>query len=163
AGARHSQTSARASGPAHAFALEIRCVSPNALHPMATFDNVRGGRPGAAGNTTPEATKAAHDSPTPSALLDFMVQGWRPRSGERPPPVENHAAFRTRRRALSKAFPGEVLIVPTGHEKVRANDTYYRFRPSSDFYYLTGNVEPDCVLVLDPNDGGHEDVLFVEP
>src|SRR6185295_587501 len=37
-------------------------------------------------------------------------------------------------------------------------------RPGSDFYYLTGNVEPDCVLVMEPQEGGgHKDVLFVEP
>src|SRR5262249_37501319 len=60
--------------------------------------------------------------------------------------------------------PGETLIVPTGHQKVRANDTHYRFRPGSDFYYLTGNLEPDCVLVLQPREGGgHSEVLFVEP
>src|SRR5690606_11962402 len=65
---------------------------------------------------------------------------------------------------LSALFPGELLVIPTGHEKVRANDTFYRFRPGSDFYYLTGNVEPDCVLVLEPTGPtGHRDVLFVEP
>jgi Xaa-Pro aminopeptidase len=65
---------------------------------------------------------------------------------------------------LSAAFPHDVLVVPTGHEKVRANDTFFRFRPGSDFYYLTGNLEPDCVLVLLPKSGGgHEDLMFVEP
>ena len=55
-------------------------------------------------------------------------------------------------------------MVPTGHEKVRANDTTYRFRPGSDFYYLTGNQEPDCVLVMLPSGkAGHRDLLFVEP
>ena len=55
-------------------------------------------------------------------------------------------------------------MIPTGHAKVRSNDTHYRFRPGSDFYYLTGNLEPDCVLILEPVEGGgHRDVLFVEP
>src|SRR5262249_60684043 len=71
-----------------------------------------------------------------------------------------HAA---RRRALAALFPGEVLIIPTGHEKPRSNDTIYRFRPSSDFFYLTGNLEPDCVLVMEPRRGGHRAVLYVEP
>ncbi len=75
-----------------------------------------------------------------------------------------HEVFAARRRALSKLFPAETLIIPTGHEKVRANDTHYRFRPGSDFFYLTGNLEPDCVLVLQPQEGGgHRDILFVEP
>jgi Xaa-Pro aminopeptidase len=80
------------------------------------------------------------------------------------PKLRGVEAFRARRRALSKLFPSETLIIPTGQEKVRANDTYYRFRPGSDFYYLTGNLEPDCVLVMQPQEGGsHRDILFVEP
>lgn len=107
---------------------------------------------------------ASHDSQTPPELLDFMLRDWKPQSTKAPKPIPHHAAFRARRRALSKLFPGETLIIPTGHEKVRANDTHFRFRPSSDFYYLTGNLEPDCVLVLVPEaGGGHRELLFVEP
>jgi Xaa-Pro aminopeptidase len=111
-----------------------------------------------------EPKPAPHDTQTPPALVDFMLKDWRPASGKPPKPLANAKAFLARRRALSAQFPGEVLVIPTGHEKVRANDTYYRFRPGSDFYYLTGNQEPDCVLVLAPREGGgHEDILFVEP
>ena len=53
--------------------------------------------------------------------------------------------------------------MPTGREKVRANDTNHRFRPGTDFYYLTGNLEPDNVLVLAPRDGGHVATLYCEP
>jgi len=78
--------------------------------------------------------------------------------------VQNVANFERRRNALSKLFPGEFLLIPTGHLKVRANDTHYSFRASSDFYYLTGNTEPDCVLALVPEASGkHRAVLFVEP
>jgi Xaa-Pro aminopeptidase len=112
----------------------------------------------------PQAKPAGHDTVPPPALLDFMMQGWKPQSGKLPPKLKNAEAFHARRRALSQLFPGETLVIPTGHEKVRANDTYYRFRPGTDFYYLTGNLEPDCVLVLQPQQGGgHKDVLFVEP
>jgi Xaa-Pro aminopeptidase len=117
---------------------------------------------------TPESeakTKpAGHDTVPPPALLDFMMKGWKPQSGKPPPKLKGAEVFEARRRALSKLFPGETLVIPTGHEKVRANDTYYRFRPGTDFYYLTGNLEPDCVLVLQPKeDGSHTDILFVEP
>ena len=103
-----------------------------------------------------------HDTATPPALLEFMVTQWAPLAA----PLEivpNAGGFLSRRRRLSQRFPGEVLVVPTGHEKVRANDTMYRFRPGTDFYYLTGNTEPDCVLMMVPQDGGHRDMLFVEP
>ncbi len=110
------------------------------------------------------AVAASHDTTPPAALLEFMLKDWKPTSGKPPPVIKHAAAFEARRRALSKLFPGETLVIPTGHEKVRANDTYYRFRPGTDFYYLTGCTEPDCVLVLQPKaGGGHKDLLFVEP
>jgi Xaa-Pro aminopeptidase len=106
---------------------------------------------------------AAAEAP-PQALVEFMLQGWARPAAALPAPIAHAACFRGRRRALSARCPGETVVVPAGHLKVRSNDTHYRFRPSSDFYYLTGNVEPDCVLVLEPKDGGgHADVLFVEP
>lgn len=80
-----------------------------------------------------------------------------------PKPVVNAKNHRRRRAALSKLFPGELLIVPTGHLKVRANDQFYRFRPGTDFFYLTGNFEPDCVLVLVPDGDSHAEIIFVEP
>lgn len=111
----------------------------------------------------PAAKPASHDTAPPPALLDFMMRDWKKPSGKLPKPIPYAKAFAKRRRALSKQFPGDALVVPTGHEKVRANDTHYRFRPGTDFYYLTGNHEPDCVLVLVPEGDGHRDVLFVEP
>ncbi|MEJ7735049.1 MAG: aminopeptidase P N-terminal domain-containing protein, partial [Polyangiaceae bacterium] len=107
---------------------------------------------------------ATHDSALPDALLAFMLEDWKPASGKPTPRLRNAEAFHARRRVLSRQFPAETLVIPTGHEKVRANDTHYRFRPGTDFYYLTGNLEPDCVLVMVPQaGGGHRDVLFVEP
>lgn len=105
-----------------------------------------------------------HDSVNPPNLVSFMLKNWKPASGKLPAPIRNTTNFKRRREVLSKMFPGELLLIPTGHMKVRANDTYYSFRPSTDFYYLTGNMEPDCVLALVPEAGGkHRDVLFVEP
>jgi Xaa-Pro aminopeptidase len=106
---------------------------------------------------------AAHDPLTPPALLEFMTTRWQARGNKKPPRVEGLARFVARRKALSKRFPGELVVVPTGHEKVRANDTHYPFRPGTEFYYLTGNVEADGVLVLEPHAKGHHAVLYVEP
>jgi Xaa-Pro aminopeptidase len=110
---------------------------------------------------------ASHDPLTPPALLEFMVQRWKAPSGKMPPRVEGAKNFKARRDALSRRFPGELLVIPTGHEKVRSNDTNYPFRAGTDFYYLTGNLEPDCVLVLEPHGHGehatHKHVLYVEP
>ncbi|TDC70469.1 aminopeptidase P family protein [Micromonospora sp. KC606] len=104
----------------------------------------------------------SHDPDFPEAFLAFMRQGWQDTTlpvGPRPE-VPNHAK---RRAALSAAFPGETLVIPTGNEKVRANDTEHRFRPGSDFAYLTGDLDPDGVLVLRPNGSGHDATLYMRP
>jgi Xaa-Pro aminopeptidase len=106
-----------------------------------------------------ESARASHDTINPENLLKFMVTGWASPPATPASPIEGLANFARRRAALTAAFPGEVLIVPTGHEKTRANDTAYRFRPGTDFYYLTGNLEADNVLVIDA--GGA--TLFCEP
>jgi len=106
---------------------------------------------------------ASHDTGTPEKLLAFMVTGWATPPGTPAVPVEGIERFAARRATLAQRFPGETLIVPTGHEKVRANDTNYRFRPGTDFAYLTGNTEPDNVLVFAPRAGGHDVTLYCEP
>ena len=105
---------------------------------------------------------AAHDESQPEALLAFMITGWEARKPHVEPLAEA-ARFRGRRERLSAEFAGALLVVPSGHEKTRSNDTTYRFRPGTDFYYLTGNLEADCVLVMRPTAAGHDATLYVEP
>ncbi|MFC4529687.1 aminopeptidase P family protein [Sphaerisporangium dianthi] len=105
------------------------------------------------------ARTASHDQDFPQKLLEFMRAGWLDHPIEvRPQPAVTHHA--RRRAALSDAFPGETLIIPTGSTKVRANDTLYRFRPGSDFAYLTGDHDPDGVLILRPSGDGHDALLY---
>jgi Xaa-Pro aminopeptidase len=88
-----------------------------------------------------------------------MEQGWAD-PGEPSIGRLERATFSARRRAaLAERFAGETLVIPTGAPKVRANDTDYRFRPDSNYFWLTGDVEPDDVLVL--RDGTA--TLFVPP
>ena len=109
---------------------------------MGTFDAGKGAAP-----------RNSYDSEVPPNLLEFMLRSWRPRNARPPKALRDAAAFRSRRERLSRRFPGELLVIPTGHRKVRSNDTYYSFRPGTDFYYLTGALEPDCVLLLAPKGG----------
>jgi Xaa-Pro aminopeptidase len=104
-----------------------------------------------------------YDADVPPNLLNFMLRSWKPGARRLPKVIPNAAGFLGRRQRLSQRFPGEVLVVPSGHRKVRANDTYYAYRPGTDFYYLSGVFEPDCVLLLLPRGKTHEHVLFVEP
>jgi Xaa-Pro aminopeptidase len=107
----------------------------------------------------PPPRTESHDPDFPEAFLQFMRSGWRddPLAVTPAPEVPNYAK---RRAALSEAFPGETLIIPTGGEKVRANDTDYPFRPGSDFVYLTGDRDPDSVLLMRPSGSGHDAVLY---
>ncbi|MGW2250998.1 aminopeptidase P family protein [Kitasatospora sp. NPDC001660] len=84
-------------------------------------------------------------------LAENMRRGWADteRGGLAPIPQAAHTA--RRRAVLAAAFPGETLVVPAGNPKVRANDTDYPFRPSSDYVYLTGDRSQDGVLVLSPS------------
>lgn len=120
---------------------------------MNTFENP---------DQKPKSTQT-HDTQAPPNLLAFMLKSWKPASGKLPKPLKHSKNFELRRQRLGERFPGELLIVPTGHLKVRANDTHFRFRPSTDFFYLTGGHEPDCVLVLVPEGKRHRHILFVEP
>jgi len=58
--------------------------------------------------------------------------------------------------------PNSVAIIPAAREATRSNDTHYRFRQDSDFFYLTGFEEPEAIAVIKP-DETHEYVLFVRP
>ncbi|GAA4895112.1 Xaa-Pro aminopeptidase [Ferrimonas pelagia] len=71
--------------------------------------------------------------------------------------------FALHRRTLMAQLPeGAVAVITAAAECTRSNDTEYRFRQDSDFFYLTGFNEPDAVLVLRPGQQP-ESVLFVRP
>jgi Xaa-Pro aminopeptidase len=55
-----------------------------------------------------------------------------------------------------------VAIIPSAREATRSNDTQYRFRQDSDFYYLTGFEEPEAIAVIAPANE-HKYTLFVRP
>ncbi len=54
-------------------------------------------------------------------------------------------------------------VIFTNTPKTRNHDCEYRFRPHSDFWYLTGFREPGSVLVLCPGRKDGEAVLYLRP
>ena len=57
--------------------------------------------------------------------------------------------FESRRARVKASLPeGTVAIVAAHAEVTRSRDSDYPFRQSSDFWYLTGFLEPDAVLIL---------------
>lgn len=107
-----------------------------------------------------EPRTASHDFEPPAALVEFMTGNWIDRPVEHAVHPES-TRFAERREALSKAYAGTYLIIPAGRERVRSNDTSFRFRPSSDFAYLMGVGEPGALLVLEPEGAEHRSLLFV--
>lgn len=106
----------------------------------------------------PEAS-TGYDPETPPALIDFMARDW----VDAPVRIGSHpqlTRLQFRRDALSRAFAGQYIVVAAGHEAVRANDTFFRFRPSSDFAYLMGDGEPGAMLVMEPDGASHRTLLF---
>lgn len=55
-----------------------------------------------------------------------------------------------------------VAIISSAPEATRSNDTNYRYRQNSDFYYLTGFDEPESIAVIAPNKD-QKFTLFVRP
>lgn len=58
--------------------------------------------------------------------------------------------------------PGSIAVIQGAGLATRSNDTEFRFRQDSDFWYLTGFDHPDAVALL-RTDGGPGYTLFVQP
>lgn len=67
---------------------------------------------------------------------------------------------RRRKNLMGLMDANSIAIIPSAREQVRSRDTHFPFRQDSDFYYLTGFVEPDSVLVLIPGRRHGQYVLF---
>jgi len=67
---------------------------------------------------------------------------------------------RRRKQLMAQMEPNSIAIVPAAPERVRSRDTEYLYRQDSDFYYLSGFVEPEAVLVLIPGREHGEYVMF---
>jgi Xaa-Pro aminopeptidase len=61
---------------------------------------------------------------------------------------------------MEQVGTGGIAVLPAATEKTRSRDTLFDYRPDSDFYYLTGFVEPESVAVLVPGGVGGEFLMF---
>ena len=113
-------------------------------------------------------TKRVHDQAPSEMFGNFMRSGWIASDLPALEPLEVVTYAYARRQALSAAFTGIRLVLPSGNSKVRANDTDYIYRPDSAFVYYSGvqgsDATEDAVLVMEPlADGGHETFLYIHP
>lgn len=65
-----------------------------------------------------------------------------------------------RKRLMQMMGKDSIAILPTAPSLIRNRDVEFRYRPDSDFYYLTGFEEPDAVIVLIPKRKHGEFVMF---
>lgn len=71
------------------------------------------------------------------------------------------AELKRRRRALMRTMgENSIALIPAAHEAVRSRDTEYKYRPDSNFTYLSGFREPDALLVLVPNRKAGQYLMF---
>ncbi|WP_084124282.1 aminopeptidase P family protein [Demequina sp. NBRC 110054] len=113
-----------------------------------------------------DLNKARTGRPNSAAFKEFLAGGWAEPETDATTLIAAAPYAAERRARLSEMFPGKRMVVPAGDLKVRSNDTDYRFRPTSDFAYLTGlgaDHEPGAVLVMEPTDAGHDATLYLIP
>ena len=119
---------------------------------MGTFDAGKG------------ATRNSYDSEVPPNLLEFMLRSWRPKSARAPKALRDAASFRARRERLSRRFPGELLVIPTGHRKVRVERHVLQL---SSWHRLLlphrARSSPTACCCWCRRATGHEPLLYVEP
>src|SRR5438132_352185 len=63
---------------------------------------------------------------------------------------------------IKRMNPDSVAILASAREATRSNDTNYRYRQDSDFFYLTGFDEPEAIAVVAPSKE-QKYTLFVRP
>ncbi len=68
-----------------------------------------------------------------------------------------------RARFIKLMRPNSVAIIPTAPSAIYSLDTEYRYRPDSDFYFLTGFREPEAVAVISTRPADKPFTLFVRP
>jgi len=74
--------------------------------------------------------------------------------------MEKSIYQRRRAELVNQIGENDIVIVTTSMVKSRNGDVDYQFRPDSDFYYLSGFVEPEAVAVISPGRAQGDYVIF---
>src|SRR5690606_25558242 len=77
-------------------------------------------------------------------------------------PISLQDIQQRRRDLMNHMEPASIAIVPAANPVLRNGDSDYRYRQSSDLYYLTGFTEAHSVLVLVPGRARGECLLFCQ-
>jgi len=75
----------------------------------------------------------------------------------------SEAEYKQRRERIVKYLkPNSIAILTSAKHQIRSNDTEYRFRQNSNFYYLCGFKEDNSALVFVKGKKKTKTYLFVE-
>lgn len=73
----------------------------------------------------------------------------------------NTKVYAQRRKQLMRMMGEDAIaILPAAPSLIRNRDVEHKFRQDSDFYYLSGFVEPEAVIVLIPGRKNGSFILF---
>lgn len=72
-----------------------------------------------------------------------------------------NSPFKNRRKKILDEMRNGVALIPSASTQMRSNDTEFPFRQESNFYYLSGFDEPDCLLLLCKTEKQSKTVLFL--
>jgi Xaa-Pro aminopeptidase len=109
-----------------------------------------------------QAPRVSHDIAMSAELRAAIAADWDPAPPMPHPAHPDGAPYTARRRAaVSAKFAGQLIVVPAGPLKTRANDTEYAFRAASSFTWLSGETVEDAALVMTPTSTGHQATLYV--
>ncbi len=106
-----------------------------------------------------KAIHAARSQPAEGAASSAEVQAAAATAAQALGPED----FRRRRARLLDQVGDGVVVLAAAPELVKSRDTEIPYRQNSDFFYLTGFLEPGAVAVLTPHDYEHRFTLFVRP
>lgn len=77
------------------------------------------------------------------------------------PPLPQ-SAFANRRAKLAEQMPSNsIAILGTAPTHIRNNDAEYKYRADSSFFYMTGFIEPEAVMVLEKAETEVKYTLFL--
>lgn len=74
----------------------------------------------------------------------------------------NDTIYYNRRQQLFNLLDDGVAVLSAAEYMTRSNDTEYPFRQESNFYYLSGITEDQCIMVFEKRDGVTKSYLFVK-
>ena len=62
--------------------------------------------------------------------------------------IENIMYKKRRKKLFGLMKDNSIVLIESAPEKIRNNDSTYRYRQCSNFYYLTGYDKPSALLIV---------------